>query len=70
MTQISTIRGLFEALGGLQSVADMAGVSLTAVYMVLHRGSIPHRWRMTLYREATSRKISYDPALLGMQAAQ
>ena len=63
------MRGLFDAFGGMQAVADLVGVKQSAVYMALHRGSIPYRWRMTLYREAEARGIAYDPALLGLRAA-
>jgi len=70
MQSISTIRGLFESLGGMRAIADLVGVKQTAVYMAMQRGSIPHRWRMPLYQAATSRSIKFDPALLGLEAAQ
>ena len=69
MNQISTIRNFFDALGGMQSVADLVGVKQTAVYMAVNRGSIPHRWRMTLFQEAKARKVKFNPEILGLNAA-
>ena len=66
--QADTIRDLFNALGGVKAVADMVGVRPTAVYMAMHRGSIPHRWRMTIFGEAKARSIQFNPALLGVAA--
>lgn len=66
----STMRDLFKALGGAQAVADLVKVSPGAVYMALNRGSIPHRWRIPLYKELTARNVQFDPALLGLEAAQ
>lgn len=69
MKQISTMRGFFDALGGMQAVADLVGVKPTAVYMAVNRGSIPHRWRLTLWQKAKSMKVPVDPSILGVDAA-
>jgi methyl coenzyme M reductase subunit C-like uncharacterized protein (methanogenesis marker protein 7) len=64
------MRNLIDAFGGQKAVAELVGVKQAAVSMALIRGHFPHRWRMTLYREATARNIDFDPALLGLEAAQ
>lgn len=64
------MRKLIEAFGGQKAVAELVGVKQSAVSMALVRGQFPHRWRMKLYREATARNIEFEPALLGLEAAQ
>ena len=71
MDQISDIKSFVKALGGAKKVASLPGVSVGpgAVYMAMCRGVIPHKWRLPMLVEAKSKRLKFDPALLGMEAA-
>ena len=67
--EITTIKDLFNALGGAKTVSHMMNVSPTAVYMAINRETIPHRWRLAIYQEIKRRRMNVAPQLLGMEAA-
>ncbi len=66
--QITTIKDLVNAMGGAKAVADQYHVSTSAVYMAIHRDSIPHRWRLPLHTEAKRKRLAVDPKLFGLDA--
>jgi nitrogen regulatory protein PII-like uncharacterized protein len=70
MNEISDIKGFIDALGGAKAVAALNRVGVTAVYMAVNRGSIPHKWRLPMFEEAKSRKIKFAPSLLGVGGAK
>ncbi len=65
--QITTIKDLVNAMGGAKAVAAQFDMSPTAVYMAIHRDSIPHRWRLHLHTEAKRKRLAVDPKLFGLE---
>jgi hypothetical protein len=63
----NSIREAFDALGGIKAVAELVGVKEPAVYMAALRGSIPHRWRLPIFKEAERLKVQIAPELLGLE---
>lgn len=61
--EITTIKELFERLGGAKQVAQIVSTGPTAVYMAVNRGSIPYRWRIPLMKEASRRELSVSSDL-------
>lgn len=68
MKQITTIPELIDALGGDTAVADMLGISQSAVAHWKLRNQIASGWHMRLLSELIERDYRVDKKVFGLAA--
>lgn len=67
--EIDTVRGLIDALGGLDSAAEVLGEDRKDLSLWMHRGNLPSRLYHAHQQKLMETVVTAPPSLWGQVAA-